>query len=295
MLISGKTMQARDEKLQKIIDWAKENNDIKAVLLTSSLANPFAPVDDFSDIDIELVFDDIDSYQFSNQWVSLFGCPIAMVEEDESYFEGKHAMKMVLYDDYVKVDFKLYKKSEFLNDVQETELPEDWDIGYKVLLDKEGITALLQPPTYQSAIIKKPSEIRYHQLLNDFWWDMTYVVKCLVRDDLFYAKFMSENMMRTDYLVPLVEWYIASEHNWNITVNKHGRLFKKYLPPDLWKRIERTFSGSNMEDNWIALFAYADIASELGTELASRLGYRYPADLERNIKKYLEAYAAMRL
>ncbi|MGV8138917.1 MAG: aminoglycoside 6-adenylyltransferase [Mangrovibacterium sp.] len=35
-------MRARDEKLQKIVDWAKENSDIRGVLLASSLANPFA-------------------------------------------------------------------------------------------------------------------------------------------------------------------------------------------------------------------------------------------------------------
>ncbi|WP_205513228.1 AadS family aminoglycoside 6-adenylyltransferase [Longitalea arenae] len=285
-------MKARDEKLQQIIDWAKNNNDIRAALLTSSLVNPLAPVDDFSDIDIDFVFENIDPYQFNNTWLSHFGSPIAMVEEDETFFEGKHAMKMVLYNDNVKVDFKLYKKSAFINDVKEPELPEDWDVGYTILLDKDGITKGIKLPTYQSVLIKKPTEKRYQQLLNDFWWDMTYVAKCLARDELFYAKFMSENMMRTDYLVPLIEWYIASAHQWNITTNKHGRLFKKYVPLDLWKRIERTFSGSNMEENWNALFVYADIAAELGVELAQRLDYTYPAGLEKNVRKYLEAVKA---
>lgn len=82
-------MQSREEKLKKIIQWAKENNDVRAVLLTSSLASSIAPVDEFSDLDIELVFDDIDPYQFANKWVWDFGKPIALVEEDETFFEGR--------------------------------------------------------------------------------------------------------------------------------------------------------------------------------------------------------------
>lgn len=44
-------MKVREEKLEQIIHWAENNPDIRAVLLTSSLVNPYAPVDDFSDLD----------------------------------------------------------------------------------------------------------------------------------------------------------------------------------------------------------------------------------------------------
>lgn len=211
-----------------------------------------------------------------------------MVEEDETYFEGKHAMKMVLYADYVKVDFKLYSKPEFLLDAKKNELHEDWDIGYKVLVDKEGLTNSLKKPTHQIFIIKKPTEKKFKQVLNDFWWDIAHTAKCIIRDDLFYTKFMTENNIRTDYLIPLIEWYISSEHNWNITTNKYGRLFKKYLTTDLWETIEQTFSGSKKNDNWDALFAMADLVSKIGTELSKKLNYDYPKKLEKDIRKYLD-------
>ncbi|WP_426477259.1 aminoglycoside 6-adenylyltransferase [Chryseobacterium sp. CBSDS_008] len=56
-------MNAREEKLKQIIQWAENNADIRAVLLTSSLVNPYAPVDDFSDLDVELVFENRISYE----------------------------------------------------------------------------------------------------------------------------------------------------------------------------------------------------------------------------------------
>ena len=281
-------MKVRDEKLKAIIDWSKNNRDIRAVLLTSSLVNPLAPVDDFSDLDIELIFENNAKYISDNTWTENFGNPIAMVEEDETYFEGKHAMKMVLYADYVKVDFKLYSKPEFLLDAKKNELHEDWDIGYKVLVDKEGLTNSLKKPTHQIFIIKKPTEKKFKQVLNDFWWDIAHTAKCIIRDDLFYTKFMTENNIRTDYLIPLIEWYISSEHNWNITTNKYGRLFKKYLTTDLWETIEQTFSGSKKNDNWDALFAMADLVSKIGTELSKKLNYDYPKKLEKDIRKYLD-------
>ena len=280
-------MNVRDEKLKSIIEWAKKNEDVRVLLLTSSLVNPLAPVDEFSDLDIEFIFENNANYISDKSWTLNFGNPIAMIEEDENAFDNKHAMKMLLYEDGVKVDFKLYSKSKFIKETQEKELPEDWDIGYKILIDKDGITKQMLKPTYQISIIKKPSEKEFQNLINDFWWDTTYVAKCLVRDEIFYAKFMSETVIRTEYLIPLIEWHIASEHNWNITTNKYGRLFKKYLNQEMWAKTEQTFSGSDIKENWTALFSMTDLVSEIGTELSKKLEYKYPDKLENDIRKYL--------
>lgn len=280
-------MEIRAQKLKAIIEWSEKNEDVRALLLTSSLVNPSAPVDEFSDLDIEFIFKSNVSYVSNKNWTLDFGNPIAMVEEDESCFDNKHAMKMVLYDDGVKVDFKLYSISKFVEETQQKELPEDWDIGYKILLDKDGVTKKMLKPTYRVSIINRPSEKEFKVILNDFWWDTTYVAKCLAREDIFYAKFMSETIIRTEYLIPLIEWYISSEHNWNITTNKYGRLFKKYLTSEIWAKIEETFSGSNLGDNWKALLAMADLVSQIGTDLSKKLGYPYPYKLEKDIRKYL--------
>lgn len=281
-------MKIREQKLEQIVRWAEYNPDVRVVLLTSSLVNPYAPVDDFSDLDIELVFGKRKAYEEDNTWVSLFGDPISMVEEEDDVFDGKHAMKMVLYRDHIKIDFKLYQLSEFITEAKKDDLPQDWDVGYKVLIDKDGLTKGMKSPTYQSIMIHQPDEKKFQQLLNDFWWDTTYVAKCLNRRDIFYAKFMSENILRTDYLVPLIEWYIAASHDWNnITTNKHGRLFKKYLSADVWNKVEATFSGSDIEENWNALFAFADLVHELGVDLAQKLNFTYPFKLEHDIRNYL--------
>lgn len=104
-------MKVREEKLRTIIEWSEKNEDVRVLLLTSSLVNPLALVDEFSDLDIEFVFEDNTNYISDKSWTLKFGNPIAMIEEDESCFNHKHAMKMLLYEDGVKVDFKLYRFS----------------------------------------------------------------------------------------------------------------------------------------------------------------------------------------
>ena len=162
-------MKVREEKLKSIIEWSQKNEDVRVLILTSSLVNPLAPVDEFSDLDIEFIFENNTNYISDKSWTLNFGNPIAMIEEDESCFNGKHAMKMVLYEDGIKADFKLYSKSNFIEETQQKKLPEDWDIGYKILIDKDGIAKQMLKPTYQISIIKKPSEKEFQNLINDFW------------------------------------------------------------------------------------------------------------------------------
>jgi len=277
----------REIQLKKVISWANSNDEIRAMLLTSSLVNPDAPVDQFSDLDIEFAVQNLHRFLGNDEWLSNFGGVVAKIVEGEECFDEKHVMRMVFYADYSKIDFKVYSVEKFTEEVNNTEMQEDWDVGYKILVDKDGLTKNMKAATYQSVLIKKPTKEQFTQLLNDFWWDMTYVAKCLARDEIFYAKFMSEDNMRTNYLTKIIEWYIGLQHNWSITTNKRGRLFKKYLHPQMWEKVEATFSGSNIEDNWKSLFAYADLGHELGTTIADKLDYPYPYKLEKDIREYL--------
>lgn len=79
-------MKVREEKLRTIIEWSEKNEDVRVLLLTSSLVNPLALVDEFSDLDIEFVFEDNTNYISDKSWTLKFGNPIAMIEEDESCF-----------------------------------------------------------------------------------------------------------------------------------------------------------------------------------------------------------------
>ncbi|WP_313511775.1 aminoglycoside 6-adenylyltransferase [Sphingobacterium sp.] len=283
-------MKVRDEKLAAIKAWIRNNEDIRAALLTSSLVNPLAPVDDFSDLDIELVFLDPAAYLESKDWINLFGDPLNIYEEGIEAFDGKHAMKMVQYWEGVKVDFKIYSVEQFKAEVLADDLPEDWDIGYEILIDKEGLCSGLQQPSYEVSIIKEPTEEEFQKIVADFFWDVTYLPKCLVRGDLFYLKFMVEKIIRVEYLIPMIEWYIGSKNQWDVTTNKYGRLFKKYLSTTEWEELEVTFAGADMDENWKACGNMIDIFDRMAQAVSKVLGYPYDRDKAKATKDFFNIH-----
>ncbi|WP_156306877.1 aminoglycoside 6-adenylyltransferase [Sphingobacterium endophyticum] len=280
-------MENRNLKLEAIKNWINDNKDIRAALITSSLVNPLAPIDDFSDLDIELVFEDSENYIQSKEWLFQFGDILNYYEEGIEGFDGKHAMRMVQYMDGVKVDFKIYSVEQFLAEVNSPILPEDWDIGYEILTDKDNLTSNLKPPTYQVSIIKKPSTEEFNKIVDDFWWDVTYIPKCLARGDLFYLKFMVEKIIRVEYLIPMIEWYVASQNHWDITTNKYGRLFKKYLSEQEWAQLEETFSGSDMIENKIACNKLLQVFNILAQKVATNLNYDYDQQKANSILNFV--------
>lgn len=280
-------MNNRDQKLKQIKEWIASNEDIRAALLTSSLVNPLAPVDDYSDLDIELVIENLGRYTGDSSWISLFGSPMIHYEEGPEAFDGKHSMIMVQYMDGVKVDFKLYSISQFQQETQAEVLPEDWDTGYEILMDKDNLTNDIAPPTYGIRIIKRPSQDQFNKLVHDFYWDMSYLPKCLARGDIFYLKFMMEHIIRVEYFIPMLEWFIASKHNWEITTNKYGRLFPKYLSQQEWTDVLQTFAADSMEENYKAARKMLELFHGYAATVATDLDFTYESSKFERLRPYL--------
>src|SRR5690606_30469031 len=192
--------------------------------------------------------------------------------------DGKHAMKMVQYWDGVKVDFKIYSLEQFQAEVLADDLPEDWDIGYETLIDKDDLCGSLQSASHQVSIIKAPTEEEFQKIVVDFFWDVTYLPKCLVRKDLFYLKFMVEKIIRVEYFIPMIEWFIGSRNQWEVTTNKYGRLFKKYLSSAEWEELESTFAGADMDEIWVACGNMSDIFDRMAQAVSKVQGYFYDQD-----------------
>ena len=140
-----------------------------------------------------------------------------MIEEDESCFDGKHAMKMVLYEDFVVI-LNFTANQMHKGNAREI-IIRRLDI-YKILIDKDGITKQMLKPTYQISIIKTVR--KSFNPINDSV--IQHTKTC--RDEILY-EFMSETVI-AQIFNSLIEWQLR-EHNWNITTNKYGRLFKSIL------------------------------------------------------------------
>ncbi len=277
-------MRNEEEILNEIKTWALARDDIRGVILTGSRANPNAPTDLLSDYDIELLVNKLEKFSLNDQWVSVFGEILHSYREDQADF----SMRLILFRDYVRIDFKIYEFSYIEKQKDQKQLPEHWDAGYKALVDKDGAWSDFLSPSFTSFLITKPSENDFLSVIHEFWWDVTYVAKSLLRNEIYYAKYMLDYVIRFSYQQKVIEWYIGLGSNWRIGTNKHGRFFRKHLNEEIWGKLQMTFAGSSKEDNWSALFATTALFGQLTKALAEGLNYFYPQKTANEISDYLE-------
>ena len=274
--------------LARVVRWAEDQPLIRTVILESSRAVDHAPLDRFSDYDILLVVSDIRPFAESNDWQRFFGEPLVRFGDPVDVLGIETYMRMVVYRDHTKIDFALWPV-ELLRRVVEQQISTDFlDRGYRVLLDKDGLAARLPAPTRTAHIPPKPTEQAYLALVEEFWWESTYVAKNLWRDDLVFARYNLDVVMRSELLLPLLEWRIELDHGWTWKPGIVGRGLKRALPPDLWSAFERTYVGPGIEENWEALFAMTALFRRAAIAVGQALGYTYPQELDDDVTAYLE-------
>ena len=153
------------EIIDKIIVWAEKEDAIKVVMLTGSMAGKGPSVfakatpdttDEFSDYDIAIFTTDIEKYANDDSWIRGIEKvwvyePCVLCKNNKEY-----PTRLVIYKDGLQVDFALFDL-EHLEDLQQAKtLPVEYNLGYEILLDKDGLTNDLQAPTYEYPYTKKP-------------------------------------------------------------------------------------------------------------------------------------------
>jgi aminoglycoside 6-adenylyltransferase len=274
----------QEQVLTEIKAWVFENQHVRGAILTSSRANPNATTDLFSDYDVELVVTERKEFLIHEQWLSSFGEILISYGEDNEEF----SMRLVLYKDYARIDFKVYEPVYLERYTQESRLPEHWDLGYRILSDKDGTLAAFAAPSYAAFVISKPTENEFIATINDFWWDTIYVAKSLWRNEIYFAKYMLDGVIRFTYLQKMIEWHIGLAYHWRVSTNKHGKYFNKYLDAENWKKLQSTFAGDGIEQNWDALVATTKLFGQLSKAIARELNYFYPQKTEDGLRAYLE-------
>lgn len=282
----GNPMTSNDF-LQYFRRWAEDQPLVRAALLTSTRTVPGATVDVFSDYDIILALQDVRPFHESRDWLAAFGTVLVMyrdpLEQEDGVFKSGNVIQ---FKGGLKIDFILWSV-EILQRISAQEiLPEELDAGYLVLLDKDHLTHGLKPPTYQAYIPSLPSENRFRDTIEWFFVDATYVAKFLWRDDLMAAKHIFE-AMRQEYLLPMFEWHSEIGQNWSLKTGPYGRGLKKHLRSDLWAGLEGTYCGPNLDENWDTLFKTITLMHQVAQEVADRLGFTYPYEMERFTLEHL--------
>jgi aminoglycoside 6-adenylyltransferase len=278
------------DAIQRLIQWAEQQPSVRAMLLTSTRAIPNAPRDRYSDYDVILVVEDIRLFFEDRSWLEDFG-EVLVAYWDPIYLDPDHGIEKVAnviqYEDGLKIDFTLWPVELMRRIVQAPALLAELDAGYIILLDKDHLTDDLQPPTYKAYIPTPPTNDVYQKTIEDFFSDAPYVAKCLLRGELFPAKWCLDYDMKHVFLRPMLEWRTEIDHGWSIPMGALGKGLKKRLSPEIWSQLESTYAGADIADNWEALFRTMTLFRQVAIEVGEPLGYAYLYDLDQRVTDYV--------
>jgi aminoglycoside 6-adenylyltransferase len=274
--------------IRRLIQWAGNRDDIRAMLLTSSRTNPDASLDVFSDYDVILVVTDIRPYFEDKSYLSDYGPVLVVFKNPVGQEDGFDCFGDIThYEDGTKIDYGFFPVEWLQWVAEQPGLPPDLDVGYAVLLDKDHLANGLKPPTHTAYIPTPPTGPVYQDLIQEFWNDAAYTAKNLWRDNLIAAKHNLDVIMKFHVLRQFLEWQMEIEHNWSVRPGAYGKGLKKWINPGLWAELESTYVGAGIEENWDALFKTIDLFRKVAIKVGDHLGYVYPDDLDRRMMAYL--------
>jgi aminoglycoside 6-adenylyltransferase len=277
-----------DPVLRRISEWAKRRDDVRVVLLTSSRARADARIDRFSDYDIMLFLSGPSALATDAGWLNELGRVLVTFDD----IVDSYSMRLVLFEDGTKIDFALGSLGVLERIVSERQLPAILDVGFRVVLDKDGLAARLPSPTCTAHVPRPPTAREFADLVREFWWETTYVAKQLWRDELLPAKHSLDTVIALGLLRRLLEWHIETGRDWRVRPGDLGRGLAKQLDPATWSELTSVFAGSRLEDNWDALFRAMQLFRRIARDVADRLALEYPMDLDARVTAYVESVRA---
>jgi aminoglycoside 6-adenylyltransferase len=277
-----------DQFEQNIIAWGRAREDVCALLITSTRAIPGGVTDALSDYDIILVVEDIVPYHASRDWLSAFGKVLALFRDPITKEFGSPSSGYVIqFEEHLKIDFTLWTPAALRHIAALPTLPDELDAGYRVLLDKSGVTASWSSPTYKAYVTQPPDEDRYYEVVEMFYLDCIYVAKYIWRGDLNAAHRVLNEFVKQEHLRPMLEWRMAIEHDWQLKPGPFMRRIETYLRPDLLAELAQTYGGIQPDELWDSLYRTRDLMRKVALEVADVLGFHYPQSIEEKAMAYV--------
>jgi aminoglycoside 6-adenylyltransferase len=269
-----------DAVLERILSWAEADDSVRAIVLTSTRANAGAAVDLLSDYDVVVVLTDVGRFDPE----AAYGTPMARWGDEHVVHGVGTFFRGVVYEDGVKIDWTLWPDT-VPSLVAEHGLTDDLDVGYRVLLDKDGATAEWPQPAYRAHIPARPNEQEYVALVEEFWWSSTYVAKSLWRGERFFTRFALDVDLKHGAVRRMLEWLVELEHDWSLRPGAYGRGLERLVPPDIWRELAATYDD---EGGWEAFERTIALFRRVAATVGEGLGFEYPQRVDDLASSYLE-------
>ena len=275
-------MRSEKEMYELILNYARGDDNIRAVLLNGSRANPNAPKDIFQDYDIACLVNDVTPYMRNPDIPRVFG-EILILQEPEDMQDpppeivGTYTYLMQFKDgNRIDLGFlPLDRLDEWIKDSQTI-----------VLVDKDSILGGIPPASDRDYLPKQPTEKQFRDCCNEFWWVTPYVAKALWRGELINARHIQDVYVR-EQLMKMLTWYFGIKTDFKEAPGKGGKYIKKSVEPGVWAELEKTYSDSDLENIWASLCVMGSLFGQLAKAVASEFGFHYVQQEDDNVSGYI--------
>ena len=268
--------QAYEQILQRFVDWALGQADIRAALVIGSRARQLDhPADEFADLDLILFCTDTQTYLSQAGWIEAMGEPWLTFVEATG--DGSQLERRVLYDGGLDVDFALVPMGVVQESAEQGLPPAFIDIvqrGVRLLVDKDNLftdlpamSGLRQPQT-------PPTQAEFLQAVNDFWYHAVWSAKHLRRGELWWAKGCIDVHLK--YLLQrMLEWHAQAMHGPGYDTWLRGRFLEEWADPRALAELRQCFGHYDSDNLWLALFATMRLFRWLMEGTAQKLNIAY--------------------
>ena len=275
-------MRTEQEMLDLILTFARNDDNIRAVVMNGSRANPNAPRDIFQDFDIACLVNDVKPYTRNKSIPSLFG-EILILQEPEDMQDpppdndGTYGYLMQFMDGN-RIDLSFHPPDIFKTVVADSQTI--------VLLDKDGTLVNVPPSSDKDYFPKPPTEKQFRDCCNEFWWVSPYVAKALWRGELTNAKHIQDVYVR-DQLMKMLVWYFGVRTGFKKAPGKQGKYIRPDVEPEIWNELERTYADADFERIWASLFVMGSLFRRLAHAVAAHVGLEYHQHEDDNVSRFL--------
>jgi aminoglycoside 6-adenylyltransferase len=278
---SEDNMRTEKEMLDLILTFADSDENIRAVVMNGSRANPSVKKDIFQDFDIACLVNDLAPYVRNDRIPAYFGEMLILQEPDNMQDpppEGNgHYAYLMQFMDGNRIDLSFH-------------VPERWksvtdDSLTIVLLDKDNCLGEIPPSSDIDYLPKPPTQKQFQDCCNEFWWMNPYVAKGLWRGELTYAKWMMEVVQ--EQLMDMLTWYFGIKTDFRKAAGKQGKYIRGNVEPEIWTDLEKTYSDSNFENNWESLFTAGSLFRRVAKVVAEHFEFQYPQRDDDNVSAYV--------
>ena len=278
-------MEIQHPHLDSIIRWARREDAIRAVVITGSLARADGSVDEYSDLDAQIITKDIERLTRDDSWLDRLGevwirFPL---HEDAPY-------RLVWFAGGSKVDFQFVHIDNIIAMRESGALSDEYQRGYQVALDKDGLYADLPPSPRLFPQPLSPSQGDVEAVINEFWFEAIHVAQFIRRREFWVAKYRDWTMKQD--LLRLMEWHARATGGGDVNTWLLGKRIQQWADADGAEAIERIWPRWDAADMWRALLVQLELFRRLSCELIAALEISYSEAKYVAIEQYIRRLCA---